>query len=125
MVIFFQAQSDALRQSLLDFRKLILPLVLLFVLLCVLLQPFLVLQSIVIVVDTHDAIERIGQNPVECRSKPRRLRLERFDGRTDLEIAGATADHRDGKLSIPHNLIETFVVGDIADFEVILDVALQ
>jgi hypothetical protein len=51
VVIFFQAQSDALRQSLLDFRKLVLPLVLLFVLLCVLLQPFLVLQSIVMVVD--------------------------------------------------------------------------
>ena len=77
------------------------------------------------VIDAHEAIERIGQGTIESRSEPLRFRFERFDGRADLEIAGATADHRDGKLSIPHDLIETFAVGDIANFEVILDVALQ
>jgi hypothetical protein len=125
VAVFFQARSDTVRQSFLDFRKLILALVLLVVLLGVLLHPFLVLECIVVVVDAHEAIERIGQGPVESRSKPRRFRLERFDGRPDLEIAGATADHCDGKLSISHNLIEAFAVGDIADFEVVLDVALQ
>ena len=124
VVVLLQAQPDTVGQCLLDFRKLILALVLLVVLLRVLLHPFLVLECIVVVVDAHEAIKRIDQSPVESRSKPRRFRLERFDGRADLEIAGATADHRDGKLSIPHDLIETLAVGDIADFEVILDVAL-
>jgi len=125
VAVFFQARSDTVRQSLLDFRKLILALVLLVVLVGVLLQPFLVLECIVVVVDAHEAIERIGQGPVESRSKPRRFGLERVDGRADLEIAGAAADHRDGKLSVPHDLSETFAVGDIANFEVVLNVALQ
>src|ERR1700737_763799 len=59
MVVFLQAQPDTFRQRLLDFRKLVLALVLLCILVGVLLQPFLVLKSVVMVVDVHEAIERI------------------------------------------------------------------
>jgi hypothetical protein len=82
-----------------------------FVLLGVLLQAFLVLETIVLVVDAQDAMKRIGQKPVESGSESRRFPLERLDGRSDLEIASAAADNRDDRLSFPHDRVEAFAPG--------------
>ncbi|WP_263359527.1 hypothetical protein, partial [Acidicapsa ligni] len=84
IIFFLQAQPDTVGQRLLDFGKLVLPLVILFVLLGVFLQSLFVLQRIVMVVDTHDAIERVGERPVECGLESRRFYLERFNGRLTL-----------------------------------------
>ncbi len=125
MIVFPQALPDTLRQGLLDLGKLILPLVLLFVLLGILLQSFLVLFRIIVVVDAHDAIERIGQRPVEGGSESRRFRFECLDGRSNFDKARPPADDGDGKLSISHHLVEAFAVCDIAYFKVVLHIALQ
>ena len=102
------------------------PLVdLFFFLFGIFLHLFFVLERVVVVVDAHDAIERIGEGPIEGRSKPRLLRLECIDGRADLEIARAAASDCDGQLALFHYLAKTVAFGNITYFQVIFDVALQ
>src|ERR1035437_9005254 len=116
---------NTLRQRLLHFGKLILPLVLCVVLRGTIAHSLLVHQRIVVVVDPHHAIERKSQRPIERRTQPLRFRLQRIDCRSDLEIArSATLDG--------YNQLPTFKFGIaasaaelIAYFNVIFDVALQ
>jgi hypothetical protein len=125
LVVVRQRLSDALGQGLLDFRKLILVLVAFLFFLGILLHSFRILQRVVVVVEPHDAIERMGQDPVKRRSQSLRFLLQRIDRRSDLEIAGAAALDRHGQLPILKSRIEALPLGDITHLQVILDVALK
>src|SRR5580704_16757383 len=125
LVVVRQRLSDALGQGLLDFWKLILVLVAFLFFLGILLHSFRILQRVVVVVEPHDAIERMGQDPVKRRSQSLRFLLQRIDRRSDLEIAGAAALDRHGQLPILKSRIEALPLGDITHLQVILDVALK
>ena len=124
MVVARQRLPDALWQRLLDFGKLVLFAILL-VVLGVLVHPLLILQGIVVVIDPHHAVERIGQRPVECRAQSCGLLFESRNRWADLEKAAAAALDGHRQPAIPQKSLIAIPFGYVAHCEVILDVALK
>jgi hypothetical protein len=49
-------------------------------------QHLLIHECIAVVVDPHDAIQRMDEGPIECRPKPLYLILECVESWPDLQI---------------------------------------
>ena len=124
MVVGGQGLLNALRQRLLDFGKLIL-LAVSVVVLGVFLHALFVLQRVVVVVDPHHAIERIGQRPVKGRAQSFRFLFESGNRRTDLEKPASTALNGHSQLAIAEYRVFAIPFGDVTHAKVILNVALK
>ena len=90
-IIALQRLPDALGQSLLYLRELILTLVFFVVLGCVFVHLLFVHQCVVMVIEAHDLVESVSQRPVECRSQSFGFRFHCFDRWADLQIARSSA----------------------------------
>jgi hypothetical protein len=123
--VVLQSLKDALRQRLLDPGKLVLILVSFVFFLGILPRSLLILQCVIVVIDPHDAIESVCQDPIERCSQPLRFLLESVDRRSDLEIAGAAALDRQSQLAIFNHGVVALPLGDIAHLQVVFDVALE
>ena len=123
--VAFQRLPDALRQRLFDLGELVLTAVLFFVFCGIIAHPLFVHERIVVVVDPHHAIERMGQCPIERRAQSLRFRLQRIDRRPNLEIARSAALDGDGKLPAFERRIAAGTSQHVAHLKVILDIALK
>ena len=121
----FLRLSDALRQRLLHFGKLILPLVLCVVFRSIIAHPLFVHQRIVVVVDPHHAIEREGQRPIERCTQPLGLRFQRIKRWPNSEVPRSATLDGDNQLPAFEFRIAPSAAELIAHFKVILDIALQ
>jgi hypothetical protein len=98
-IIALQRLPDALGQSLLYLRELILTLVFFVVLGCVFVHLLFVHQCVVMVIEAHDLVESVSQRPVECRSQSFGFRFHCFDRWANLQIARSSALDEDSKPS--------------------------
>src|SRR5665213_568425 len=113
--------SNRFRQRLRYLRKLILLTIAFIIVLGILHQPLLVLHRIVMVVYPHDAIDRIGQRPIERCAQSFSFRLESVDRRSYLEIASPAALDGDDQLPVFEWRTASIVLDRVAHLEVILD----
>lgn len=124
VIVALQRPLNTLGQRLLDVGKLIL-LAVLFVVFGVLAHSLFVLEGIIVVVDPHDAVKRIGEGPVEGAAESCLLRFKGFYCRTDLEISCRAALDGNGQPALAEKHIRAVPFCDIAHREVILDVVLE
>jgi hypothetical protein len=89
--VILECLADALRQCPFYFREFVLPRRFPIVGLSVFFQPLLILFGIAIVVNSHHAIERLDQRPVEGCAKSFGLAFERCKGQPNLEISAPAA----------------------------------
>ncbi len=77
------------------------------------------------VVDSHYAVERISEGPVESGSESDLLSFKRFDGWADLKISGPAALDGDSQSPLAEKHIVAVLFCDVAHREVVLDVVFE